>query len=142
MGRKSQAEVLVRRKNVLRLLLLGKNKAEIFQEIHSGFGVRLSSIEADITVCRKDMIQAAAKYRDTLIDESLNRYEDMYKTAREAGDVKEARQQQRAKEDVLGLHKQVITNDSKTVNLTQISTEALLEMKALLNKDDDVVVVS
>lgn len=136
MGRKSLQEVSLRRTDVLEQMLLGYSRQHIIAYISNEYGVRKDAIDGDMAFCRKEMMEIATKQREEAMDIHLNRYELIYNKAMnpDLPQLGEAMKALKAKELILGMHKDTPTVQVNTLNLSGVETTDLKQIKEILIK--------
>lgn len=135
MGRKTNAEVSVRRQDVRDMMMQGKGHQHIVAWIHQHYGVGNKSVEADITIVYKELRAYFAKDRDDIIAEHVSRYEHIYQQCLEIGDAKGAMQAMKQKEQLMRLLETTptVAIQQNNYNFDQLSVE---EIKSLLNGEE------
>lgn len=138
MGRKTTAEVAIRRSDVRDMLLQGKGHQNIIATINRMHGVGRKAIEADITVVYKELREYFAQDRDNIIAEHVSRYEHIYAECLSIGDTKGAMQAMKQKEQLMKLleDKPLVAVQQNNVNM-DFSNLSVEDLKELLNKNDD-----
>ena len=135
MGRKSTAEVAIRRSDVYDMMMQGKSTLHIIAFINQHYGTARSTTERDITEVLKGIREYFAKDKDTIISEHVARYEHIYEQCLSVGDTKGAMQAMKQKEQLMRLLEDtpVVAIQNNTLNIDW-SGKTLEELKQLLNK--------
>ena len=133
MGRKTTAEVALRRSDVRDMLLQGKGHERIVAYCNTHWGVGRKAVEADITCVYKDLRKYFEQDRDNIIGEHVSRYEHIYAECLSIGDTKGAMQAMKQKEQLMKLleDKPLVSVNNNTLNI-DLSNLSLEDLKQLL----------
>jgi len=145
MGRKSLAEVEVRRLDVYQMMMAGKNINHIVAYCNLHYGVKRSAVEKDMIAVKQDLLKEFHQQKQDIIAVHVNRYEHLYELYMDKGSEAEgwnphydpfkASMMLEKKEKLLRLHNpdvQVnVQNVDKQFNL-DFSHLTLEELKQLL----------
>lgn len=143
MGRKSLAEVEVRRNDVFEMLLEGKSSRHIIAYINVHYGVGRSTVEADMTAVRKELVQQFHMEKQDVIALHVKRYEHMYQLYMDRGSEAEgwnpnynpeiASKMLEKKEKLLQLHNPdvLVQNNTLNINFKEYSKEDIKEILGL-----------
>ena len=143
-GRKGLAEVMARRNDVRAMMLEGKSKSFIVSYCASNYGIKLSSVEKDITACYKDMLEYNHKIKEEVIAEHIQRYELIYeifmreynedKTLNIFYNPEKAAETMQKKEKLMQLYTidPLVVINNNTLNVNTYSTEQLQKLKEII----------
>ena len=133
MGRKTTAEVALRRSDVRDMLLQGKNHERIVAFCNQNWGVGRKAVEADITHVYKELREYFAQDRDNIIAEHVARYEHIYAECLSIGDTKGAMQAMKQKEQLTKLldNQPLVAVQQNNLNI-DLSNLSLEDLKQLL----------
>ena len=132
MGRKGQAEIAARRSDVKEMLLLGKGKQHIVSYITKNYGLCLSGIENDITICYKEIREYAQKHKEEVIELHIARYEKIHDDCVSSGNYRDALKALAQKEALLQLLKAEPLVQINTLNLNNYTDEQLRAISKVL----------
>lgn len=133
MGRKTSAEVAIRRQDVRDMLMQGKGHQHIVAYVRQEYGVQHKAVEADITHVYKELREYWAKERDDIIAEHVARYEHLYEQCLSIADTKGAMQALKQKEQLMKLLEPtpLVAIQQNNLNL-DFSGMSLDDLKSLL----------
>jgi hypothetical protein len=119
MGRKTTAEVAIRRSDVRDMLMQGKGHQQIVATINTMYGVGRKAVEKDITSVYIELREYWARERDDVIAEHVARYEHIYRECLSIGDTKGAMQAMKQKEQLTKLldDKPLVAVNNNTLNI-------------------------
>jgi hypothetical protein len=148
MGRKSIAEVEVRRMDVYQMMLEGKNINHIVAYCNLHYGVRRSAVEKDMIAIKKQLLEEFQEQKQDIIAVHVRRYENLYAFYMDAGtdenpnvhyNPETASKMLEKKEKLLRLHNpdvQVnIQNVDKQINLN-LDKYSIDELQRMLSEPD------
>ena len=140
MGRKSLAEVEVRRNDVFEMLLEGKSSRHIVAYINLHYGVGRSTVEGDMTVVRKELVQQFHMEKQDVIALHVKRYEHLYQLYMDRGTEADgwnphynpeiASKMLEKKEKLLQLHNPdvLVQNNTLNINLEKLTKDEIKEL--------------
>jgi hypothetical protein len=136
-GRTSIAEIATRRKDVKDMIMQGKGKQHIVAYITGNYGIRLSTIENDITIVYKDLKEYIIKHKDDVISEHIGRYDHIYEICLEVGNTDGAMKAMLQKEKLMKLHDTptVVINNNTLNMFEDLSLDKLLEIKKIISTE-------
>lgn len=124
----SKILALQRENDIIALLLEGKSNKEIISLMSPKYRIKPSFVTSLIYTCRR-IIQERKNYEvDTLISLHISRYENIYKKLYEIGSYTHSMNALKAKEILLGMHKdgfhmRVDSGEITTLQLQSISSD-------------------
>ena len=136
MGRKNEAEVALRQHDVEEMLLKGKSTSYIVAYVCNQYGVARSTVERDLTIVYRSLRKYFEKAKDDIVSEHLARYDYLYEQCMDLANYRDALKAMRQKEELLKFHRNepLISVQNNTLNLENVSDEALLKAIENLNK--------
>lgn len=147
MGRKSMAEVEVRRMDVYEMMMEGKNINHIVAYCNLHYGVRRSAVEKDMIAVKAQLLNEFQQQKQDIIAVHVQRYENLYRMYMDKGTEEEgwntnydpfkAAIMLEKKEKLLRLHNpDVVVQNVGTQNNLNLENLSLNELQALLSQSE------